>query len=204
MEPVPGSFEEGAVVFRKLPDDTWVVEGCDLTEGQEVTVHTKSGEPRDVIITEILETAYGVTTARFRHTGGVDPAVYEDGLILFTRLDDDSWGVRGLDLVEGEEVPVTTKDGDEVMVVITEIVGAEDNLVTARFEYADRPTREHVVFRSDPYTDGYLIQGPNLTEGQTVPVIKKSGKPVRVVVGEVLMTEEDGTSLARFTWPRTV
>lgn len=202
----PASFDEGAVIFRKLPDGTWGVEGVDLFEGDQVEVTTKDAEIKDIIVGEILEENYGVITARFEWVNTTDPDLVADGRVIFHKLPDDTWGIQGLDLAKGDTVTVSTRDGKEHEAIVGEIVEMDDNLATARYSWADASTPNlddgRIIFRknpNDPTT--YLIQGRGLTPGSEVPVVKKSGKPVRVIVGEIV-SEEDGLQMATYSWPK--
>lgn len=202
MTTAPASFDEGNIIFRKLNADQWAIEGVNLTPGETVTVYTRDGEPHEVIVGQIVETSHGVDTALFQWPDRPDPDLVTDGTVIFHRLADGEWAIRGLNLAQGEEVEVTTKAGDIRTVIVGEILDIEDNLATARFDWADNDANpELITFAANPHGEGYLIRGSNLTPGTTVPVVKKSGKPVRVIVGEILDADDDGYQLAAFTWP---
>lgn len=198
----PASFDEGTIIFRKLNDGQWAIEGVNLTPGETVAVYTREGQPREVIVGQIVETSHGVDTALFEWADRTDPDLVADGTVIFHRLPDGEWAIRGLDLMEGDEVDVTTKAGNTRTVIVGTILAMEDNLATARFEWADNDTDPDLItFTSNPHAEGYLIRGLDLTPGTTVPVVKKSGKPVRVTVATIIDTDDDGYQLATFTWP---
>lgn len=200
----PASFDEGNIIFRKLDTNQWAIEGVNLTPGETVTVYTREAEPREVIVGQIVETSHGVDTALFEWADRIDPDLVADGTVIFHRLPDGQWAIRGLDLMEGDEVDVTTKAGKTRTVIVGQILAMDDNLATARFEWADNDTnRELITFATNPHGEGYLIRGTNLTPGTTVPVVKKSGKPVRVIVATIIAIDEDGYQLATVTWPTT-
>ncbi|VDG75797.1 Uncharacterised protein [Actinobaculum suis] len=195
-----GAFDEGAVIFRKIGEE-WVIDGIDLEEGTTRFVQTKKGPDKEVIVGELIETSHGVDTAHFHWPNSADPETVADGTIIFRKTDGE-WTIQGLDLSEGEEVIATTKTGKERAVKVTEIIAMDDNLATARFVWLDHPNPATITFTKNPEGDGYLIQGRGLEEGTTVPVIKKSGKPVRVIVQNIIT--DDGTrQTATFTWPKT-
>lgn len=199
----PASLDEGNIIFRRLDNTQWAIEGVNLTPGETVIVYTRDGEARDVIVGQILETNHGVDTATFEWANHPDPAVIADGTVIFHSLGEGEWAIRGLDLAQGEEVEVTTKAGDTRTVIVADIIDIDDNLVTARFEWADTPNDDLITFASNPHGDGYLIRGTNLTPGTTVPVVKKSGKPVRVTIDQIV--DEDGDwQYATFTWPNKI
>ncbi|MEW6881432.1 hypothetical protein [Trueperella pyogenes] len=201
MNHQPASLDEGNIIFRKFDDEQWAIEGVDLVEGETVTVYTKENEAREVVVREIIETNHGVDTALFEWVNHVDPDLMKNGTVIFHSLGDDQWAIRGLDLVEGEEVEVTTKAGKTRNVIVGDILDVDDNLITARFEWAESAfDDDRITFTAHPSGNGYLIRGTNLVPGTNVPVVKRVGKPVRVVVGEIV-SDEDGRQLATFTWP---
>lgn len=197
----PASYDEGNIIFRKLDDEQWAIEGVNLIEGETVTVYTKDNGPRDVVVREIIETNHGVDTALFEWVHHLDPDLIKNGTVIFHSLGDNQWAIRGLNLVEGEEVEVTTKAGKTRKVTVGQILEVEDNLVTAQFEWADNTfDNERITFTTNPDGEGYLIRGTNLIPGTTVPVVKRLGRPVRVVVDQVI-ADAGEYQLATFTWP---
>lgn len=201
MNHQPVSLDEGNIIFRKLDNEEWAIEGVDLVEGETVTVYTKENEPREVVVGEIIETSHGVDTALFEWVNHLDPDLIKKGTVVFHSLGEDQWAIRGFDLVEGEEVEVTTKAGKTRKVTVGQILYSEDNLVTAQFEWTENAfDNQRITFTANPHGDGYLIRGTNLIPGANVPVVKRVGKPVRVIVDQIV--EDTGVhQLATFTWP---
>lgn len=120
--------------------------------------------------------------------------------IMFTKLDDDTWGIAGPSLVEGDEVVVHTKDGSEVHGTVCEVLDEKDGRVIARFDRARAvPADGHAVFRK---VDGeWIIQGKGLAEGQLVEVLTRAGHGRKVRVAEVIDVDDAGMISARFSDP---
>lgn len=121
------------IVFTKLDDDTWGIVGRGLITGEEVTVTAKSGEESPVIVGEILNETDGHCVARFERIE-TDPTA--DGHIVFRKVDQ-QWLVQGKDLVPGEYVTVTKKDGSTVEVFIREIINQTDDFNLALWSDRD-------------------------------------------------------------------
>lgn len=190
------ALEEGNVSFRQI-DDMWVIEGVGLEEGDTLTVYTKDRKPRQIIVGQVIDSEHGVDTAYFEWVSDLDPALVENGKVIFRKMRGE-WVVQGLDLSEGEEVEATTREGKARPILITDIINTEDNLVTARYQPLDVP--DTITFTKHPHGKGYAVKGLDLIEGAQVPVIKKSGKPTRVTITSIIDTQENGVMIAEFDW----
>lgn len=194
-----GEIMNHTAVFRKI-DDEWGVQGEGLIPGERVVVTTKSGMEKTVIIKEILEEQNRLQTARFTTDASLGPDLVKDGRVIFHRIDDSTWGIQGIDLVEGDEVTVTTKDGQTKQVIVGQIVSSDETLCTATYTWAEEPAdtdQERISFKK--YHGDYAIRGKDLEEGCSVTVTKKSGEGAEVIVGAIL--HDDGTTqIAEFEW----
>lgn len=180
----PANMDEGLIVFKKIDDGTFGIQGVGLTEGEVVTVSTKSGADREVVVKDIVDDSHGIQTALYDWARDVD---FVPGLAIFKKLDDGTFGIQGLDLTPGESVTVTKKDGSTREVVVDDIIDLDENLATATYvhdgtEFGDDGT---ISFRRlDDGTWG--IRGADLEEGRTVTVTKKSGDKTQARVVQIL------------------
>lgn len=194
-----GENMNDTAVFRKI-DDEWVVQGEGIIPGERVVITTKSGKEKTVIIKEILEEQNGLQTARFATDGSPSPDLVKDGRVIFHRIDDSTWGIQGIDLVEGEEVAVTTKSGQTKQVIVGQVISSDETLCTATYTWAEDPSdtdEDRISFRK--HHGVYAIRGRDLEEGCSVTVTKKSGEDVEVIVGAILEDHGD-YQIAEFEW----
>lgn len=204
-----GALDEGAVVFQKLEDDTFAIMGSNLIPGEEVEVSTKDGETRSVIVGKILNEQDGIQTAEFTWaTPAYADIDYSQGQIYFCTLDNGDYAIKGLELGVGEEVEVTTKDGETKTVIVTEILDTdEDGVQTAAFEWpkittADLVEQGRIVFTKTE-TGTWVVTGKGLKEGKEVKVTRKGKTTKEKVIVDLIINDEDGVQTATFTNPAT-
>lgn len=132
----------------------------------------------------------------------------DDGMVIFTKLDEETFGIMGSTLLPGEQVEVSSKNGNTKQVIVGKIISDEDGIQIAEFEWVDEPRPEidysegQIYFHAQDNGD-YVITGMNLVVGTTVKVSLKSGGEKEVIVGEILDVDENGVQTAQFEWPRT-
>ncbi|MFY9262585.1 MAG: hypothetical protein WBH82_00555 [Arcanobacterium sp.] len=134
-----------------------------------------------------------------------EPAAIDEGRNSFRSIDDDNWAVEGYDLRAGQEVTVTKKDGEEVTVIITEIIEEENQygLTLAKYEWLqtdlDQITDEgNIIYRK--LEDGsWGIQGYDLQVGTLAEVVTKKGEIHKVKVEMIVDEDDDGLMVATFT-----
>lgn len=124
------------VIFRKLPDGTWAVQGTNLSPGKIVSVTTKKGYTRTVRITNILDTSGGLITAQFEW---LTPA-HTDVVTFVKDPNTDRYLIRGTGLIPGTTVPVVKKSGQRTRVVVDRIISEQTTYQLATFTWAHKHT----------------------------------------------------------------
>lgn len=130
----------------------------------------------------------------------------DEGAISFKKIDDDTFAIMGTTLLPGEEVEVTTKNGDVRKVIVGEIIEEQDGIQTTTFEWVNEPRpgldyAEGKIYFHQLDNGEYTVRGMNLAEGETVEVSVKDGSTMKVVVTQILEADEDGIQTAAFEWP---
>ncbi|XCB29585.1 hypothetical protein RQN30_10335 [Arcanobacterium hippocoleae] len=128
-------------------------------------------------------------------------ASYEEGLVSFVSYDEDTFAIRGMNLEEGSEVDVTTKEGEVKKVTVSEILENDKGLVTAAFTWPDevgKALEDGQIIFTQTDNGQWLIKGYAMIEGEEVKVTSRDGKECTVIVKAIQSTDENGLQTAAF------
>lgn len=203
-----GALDEGAVSFRKL-DDSFAIVGTGLTPGDAVEVTLKNGEKKTVIVGKIVEEQDGIQTAEFEWVKETPPGLdYSEGKVYFHQLDNGDYTIRGMNLMEGETVSVSVREGGVKEVIVSSVLDVdEDGIQTAKFEWPHTTPKDLIETGQIVFTHlengGWAIQGKGLETGKTVKVTRKGKASKEKVIVSEIISDEDGIQTAKFTNPPT-
>lgn len=128
-------FSKGQVYFRGLDNGDYGVCGFNLVAGSNVSVTDRKGKRRQVRVLEILsEDDDGLQVGTFEWLETDHSDLLDEGRIFFTRLEDETWVIRGKGLEVGRKVKVSRKGKSKQEVFVKEILDEENGIQTAAFE----------------------------------------------------------------------
>jgi len=132
----------------------------------------------------------------------------DEGAVVFQKLEDDTFAIMGSNLIPGEEVEVSTKDGETRSVIVGKILNEQDGIQTAEFTwatpaYTDIDYSQGQIYFTNTEPGTWVVTGKGLKEGKEVKVTRKGKTTKEKVIVDLIINDEDGVQTATFTNPAT-
>lgn len=165
-------------------------------KGNSETVWTLTQNQTDLNKTNIKEREKIMENNTLNDLG----AAWEEGLITFTQVENNTFAIKGLNLTPGTLVEAITKEGETRQVKVGKVLQDDNGLVTASFEWANTASQavndgKRIFTQTDDGT--WLIKGQGLIEGEQTSITLKDGKSKPVIVKDIIH-DESGIQTATF------